>query len=115
MTVTRCTQPERYEIYTSTLSKRLPRFKVDNIIDDGAVDRTEVFDHESAAFPPDARVATRNFCVRIESRQVDFRKDVRKGIGAADEIGVLLNKKRGVQFSRAGHYKFRGRARGQRC
>jgi hypothetical protein len=28
VTVTRCTQPERYEIYTSTLAKRLPRFKV---------------------------------------------------------------------------------------
>src|SRR5687767_11428401 len=86
---------------------RLPRFKVDNIIDDRAVDRTEVFDHESGAVPPDARVTTRNFRVRIESRQVDFRKDAREGIGAADEIGVLLNKKRGVQLSRAGDYKFR--------
>ena len=94
---------------------RLPRFKVDNIIDDGAVDRTEVFDHESAAFPPNARVATRDFCVRIESRQVDFRKDAREGIGPAHEIGVFLNKKRGVQLSRARDYKFRGRARGQRC
>ncbi|MSR52857.1 MAG: DUF4058 family protein [Gemmataceae bacterium] len=28
VTVTRCTQPERFEIYTSTLAKRLPRFKV---------------------------------------------------------------------------------------
>jgi Protein of unknown function (DUF4058) len=34
VTVTRCTQPERYEIYTSTLPKRLPRFKVPLSADD---------------------------------------------------------------------------------
>jgi hypothetical protein len=34
VTVTRCTQPERYEIYTSTLAKRLPRFKVPLAPDD---------------------------------------------------------------------------------
>ena len=34
VTVTRCTQPERFEIYTSTLSKRLPRFKVPLAPDD---------------------------------------------------------------------------------
>ena len=34
VTVTRSTQPERYEIYTSTLAKRLPRFKVPLATDD---------------------------------------------------------------------------------
>ena len=34
VTVTRSTQPERYEIYTSTLAKRLPRFKVPLAADD---------------------------------------------------------------------------------
>ncbi len=34
ITVTRCTQPERYEIYTTTLQKRLPRFKVPLASDD---------------------------------------------------------------------------------
>lgn len=34
ITVTRCTQPERYEIYTTTLQKRLPRFKVPLAADD---------------------------------------------------------------------------------
>jgi hypothetical protein len=34
VTVTRTTQPERYEIYTATLSKRLPRFKVPLAPDD---------------------------------------------------------------------------------
>lgn len=34
ITVTRCTQPERYEIYTTTLQKRLPRFKVPLAPDD---------------------------------------------------------------------------------
>jgi hypothetical protein len=34
VTVVRSTQPERYEIYTSTLRKRLPRFKVPLAADD---------------------------------------------------------------------------------
>ena len=34
VTVTRSSQPERYEIYTSTLAKRLPRFKVPFAADD---------------------------------------------------------------------------------
>lgn len=34
ITVTRCTQPERYEIYTTTLQKRLPRFKIPLAPDD---------------------------------------------------------------------------------
>lgn len=34
MTVTRGTQPDRYEIYTSTLQKRLPRFKLPLAADD---------------------------------------------------------------------------------
>jgi hypothetical protein len=34
VTVTRSTQPERYEIYTSTLAKRLPRFRLPLAADD---------------------------------------------------------------------------------
>ncbi|GIW80157.1 MAG: hypothetical protein KatS3mg105_1964 [Gemmatales bacterium] len=34
VTVTRATQPERYEIYTSTLQKRLPRFRMPLASDD---------------------------------------------------------------------------------
>jgi hypothetical protein len=34
VTVTRSTQPDRFEIYTSTLAKRLPRFKVPLAADD---------------------------------------------------------------------------------
>jgi hypothetical protein len=34
VTVTRCTQPERYEIYTATLQKRLPRFRLPLATDD---------------------------------------------------------------------------------
>ena len=34
ITVTRSTQPERYEIYTTTLQKRLPRFKIPLAADD---------------------------------------------------------------------------------
>lgn len=34
VTVTRCAQPERYEIYTTTLQKRLPRFRLPLAADD---------------------------------------------------------------------------------
>ena len=34
VTVTRSTQPERYEIYTATLEKRLPRFRLPLAADD---------------------------------------------------------------------------------
>jgi len=34
VTVTRCTQPERFEIYTTTLQKRLPRFRLPLAADD---------------------------------------------------------------------------------
>jgi hypothetical protein len=44
VTVTRDTHPERYEIYTSTLSKRLPRFKVPLAADD----RDAVLDLQAA-------------------------------------------------------------------
>jgi hypothetical protein len=34
VTLTRCTQPERHEIYTATLQKKLPRFRVPLAADD---------------------------------------------------------------------------------
>jgi len=44
ITVTRSTQPERYEIYTTTLQKRLPRFKIPLASDD----RDTVLDLQAA-------------------------------------------------------------------
>jgi hypothetical protein len=44
VTVTRATQPERYEIYTSTLQKRLPRFRLPLDADD----RDTVLDLQAA-------------------------------------------------------------------
>jgi hypothetical protein len=44
VTVTRSTQPERYEIYTATLQKRLPRFRVPLAADD----RDTVLDLQAA-------------------------------------------------------------------
>ena len=44
VTVTRSTQPERYEIYTATLQKRLPRFRLPLAADD----RDTVLDLQSA-------------------------------------------------------------------
>lgn len=44
ITVTRCSQPDRYEIYTTTLQKRLPRFKIPLAADD----RDTVLDLQAA-------------------------------------------------------------------
>jgi hypothetical protein len=44
VTVTRATQPERYEIYTATLQKRLPRFRLPLATDD----RDTVLDLQAA-------------------------------------------------------------------
>lgn len=63
ITVTRCTQPERYEIYTSTLAKRLPRFKVPLSPDD----RDTVLDLQ-ATF-------TRAFDQLNFASKIDYRQD----------------------------------------
>ena len=44
VTVTRASQPERYEIYTATLQKRLPRFRLPLASDD----RDTVLDLQTA-------------------------------------------------------------------
>ena len=44
VTVTRCTQPDRFEIYTATLQKRLPRFRMPLAADD----RDTVIDLQAA-------------------------------------------------------------------
>ncbi len=69
VTVTRCTQPERYEIYTATLAKRLPRFKVPLAADD----RDTVLDLQ-ATF---ARAFDQgNFAARI-----DYTRDANARLG----------------------------------
>jgi len=71
ITVTRCSQPERYEIYTTTLQKRLPRFKIPLAPDD----RDTVLDLQ-ATF---ARCYDQgNF-----SAQIDYRRD--PGIKMTDD------------------------------
>jgi len=63
VTVTRSTQPERYEIYTATLEKRLPRFRLPLAADD----RDTVVDLQ-AAF-------TRAFDQGNFAEQIDYQKD----------------------------------------
>jgi hypothetical protein len=71
ITVTRCSQPERYEIYTTTLQKRLPRFKIPLAPDD----RDTVLDLQ-ATF---ARCYDQgNF-----SSQIDYKRD--PGMKMADD------------------------------
>jgi hypothetical protein len=63
VTVTRSTQPERYEIYTATLQKRLPRFRLPLAADD----RDTVLDLH-AAF-------TRCYDQGGFAAQIDYRRD----------------------------------------
>ncbi len=63
ITVTRCTQPERYEIYTTTLQKRLPRFKIPLAADD----RDTVLDLQ-ATF-------SRCFDQSNFAAQIDYKRD----------------------------------------
>lgn len=63
VTVTRSTQPERYEIYTATLQKRLPRFRMPLASDD----RDTVVDLQVAF--------TRCYDQGNFTGQVDYRRD----------------------------------------
>lgn len=63
VTVTRATQPERFEIYTATLQKRLPRFRLPLAADD----RDTVFDLH-AAF-------ARCYDQGDFASQIDYRRD----------------------------------------
>src|SRR5215469_12863457 len=63
VTVTRSTQPERYEIYTATLQKRLPRFRLPLAADD----RDMVLDLQ-AAF-------TRCYDQGGFARRIDYRRE----------------------------------------
>src|SRR4029453_19233135 len=90
---------------------RVAWFEVHHIIYYRAIHGAKDFDQKSIAFPPDAPMTTRHFCLRIKARKVDLRKDVRQRIGAPDEITISLQKKRRVQFSRAGDHQFRSSAR----
>lgn len=63
VTVTRCTQPERFEIYTATLQKRLPRFRLPLASDD----RDTVIDLQ-AAF-------ARSYDQGDFAKLIDYQKD----------------------------------------
>jgi hypothetical protein len=63
VTVTRATQPERYEIYTATLQKRLPRFRLPLASDD----RDTVLDLHTAF--------TRCYEQASFANQIDYRRD----------------------------------------
>src|SRR2546430_15744835 len=91
------------DFYAIAAPKRgwVARLAPNQVIDYGAVDRTEIFDHERLAFAPDARVTARDLCLRIEARQVNLGKNIGHWIGTAHEVTVLLQKERRVKLSRA--------------
>lgn len=74
VTVTRNTQPDRHEIYTSTLQKRLPRFRLPLAPDE----RDTVFDLHSAF--------TRCYDQGGFAERIDYRKDPRIQLEEDDQV-----------------------------
>jgi hypothetical protein len=73
VTVTRSTQPERYEIYTATLQKRLPRFRLPLAADD----RDTVLDLHTAF--------TRCYDQGGFAGKIDYRRDPTLVLSAEDK------------------------------
>jgi hypothetical protein len=84
VTVTRATQPERYEIYTATLQKRLPRFRMPLAADD----RDTVLDLQ-AAF-------TRSFDQGGFAAKIDYQRDPTTALGDEDRkwLAALLRQQK---------------------
>jgi hypothetical protein len=72
VTVTRSTQPERYEIYTATLQKRLPRFRLPLAADD----RDTVLDLHT--------VFTRSYDQGGFAARIDYQKDPVTALNSED-------------------------------
>ncbi len=72
VTVTRSTQPERYEIYTATLQKRLPRFRLPLAADD----RDTVLDLQT--------VFTRCYDQGGFAARIDYQKDPPTALSTED-------------------------------
>ena len=72
VTVTRATQPERYEIYTATLQKRLPRFRLPLASDD----RDTVLDLHTAF--------TRCYDQGGFAAKIDYRRDPSTALNSED-------------------------------
>jgi len=74
VTVTRATQPDRHEIYTSTLQKRLPRFKLPLASDE----RDTVFDLHTAF--------TRCYDQGGFAERIDYQADPRTRLEEGDRL-----------------------------
>ena len=72
VTVTRASQPERYEIYTATLQKRLPRFRLPLAADD----RDTVLDLHTAF--------TRCYDQGGFAAKIDYRRDPSTALSGED-------------------------------
>lgn len=72
VTVTRSTQPERYEIYTATLQKRLPKFRLPLAADD----RDTVLDLHTAF--------TRCYDQGGFASRIDYKRDPQTALSAED-------------------------------
>src|SRR5205085_9356723 len=81
---------------------RLARAESHGLVDDRPVDAPQVLDEEGVALAPDARVAARDFRLRVEAREVYVGEDVRLRVGAPDEVRLLAQKERRVQLRRPG-------------
>src|SRR3989440_3417679 len=90
---------------------RLARPQSHGLVDDRAVDAPQIFEEERVALAPDARVAARDFRLRVEARKIYVGEDVRLRVCATDEVHLLVENKRRVEFRGSGDDEARGRAR----
>ena len=55
---------------------RLSGRQVNCVIDDSAIDRSQILYHKVLAFAPDTSVTPRHLGLRIEPRQINLGKDI---------------------------------------
>src|SRR5258705_12496542 len=99
------------QLITAIEHTRLAWRKSYRVVDHCAIDRTQVFHQKCVPFQPDARMPARYLGLRIESREIYFRKYVGMGIGPTQKITVLLQNERGVELSGSGYYQLCGGSR----
>src|SRR5690242_2133031 len=102
------------EFVAAIENTRLSGRKSDGVINHGSIDRAEIFNQERFAFEPDTGVTPRHFRFRIESRQIDFGKNVRVWIGASEQVTLFLQYERSIEFGGASDNEFRGGPRRMR-
>src|ERR1044072_6479032 len=93
---------------------RLSGRKSDGVVNHGPIHRAKIFYQKCFAFEPDARMTSRHFRFRIESRQIDLGEDLTVWSCPSKRVALLLQYERRIEFGRAGNNELRRRPRGMR-